>query len=264
MSEKNNNAASDQLPKDTSYSEALHLNMSPAMFLEIVNVINNATSLDSLFNSTLEVMPVDIASYHHFPSVGALDHKTLGKFHGYNLPEVIADFYRNYDMQKPDPVIVSIFGTGGFVWWSDVLGESSTLEPEQILIAKNTLRVTGDALCIPLFGPKNRRGYMFMSGGMLEKERGEFLAYQVQAIAQIFHSRFCLMIHKIQRQINLTKREAQVLELLTYGKTNQDIADTLDISVSTVSGHLKAIFIKMDVSDRVSASMRAQSMKAVF
>jgi len=264
MSDNNNNTASHKLSKDSSHPEPLYSELSPARFLEIVNVINNATTLESLFSSTLEIMPVEMASYHHFPSVGALDHKTLGKFHGYNLTKGISDFYKTYDMQKPDPVIVSIFGTGGFVWWSDVLGEASALEPEQISVAKNTLQSIEDALCIPLFGPKNRRGYMFLSGGKLKKEHGEFLAYQIQALAQIFHSRFCLMIHKIQRQINLTKREAQVLELLTYGKTNQDIADTLDISVSTVSGHLKAIFIKLDVSDRVSASMRAQSMKAVF
>ena len=238
--------------------------LSPDLFLEIVNVINNATTFESLFNSTLELAPVDMASYHHFPAVGALDHKTLGTFHGYKLPKVIADFYKNYDMQKPDPVIVSIFAKGNFVWLSDLLGESSPFQPDQISIAESTLKVTGDALCIPLFGPKNRRGFMFMSGGVVRKENGKFLPHQAQALAQIFHCRFCLMIQNIERQINLTKREAQVLELLTYGKTNQDIADILEISVSTVSGYVKKIFLKLDVSDRVSASMRAQSMKAVF
>lgn len=232
--------------------------------MEMVTAIKSTNTLESAFNTAMELMPVDLASYHHFPAVGALDHKTLGNFHGYNLPETVTDFYKTYDMQRPDPVIVSIFEKGRFVWLSDLLGESSELEPHQILIAENAMRATGDALCIPLYGPRNRRGYMFLSGGDLKKENGEYLPYQVQALAQIFHARFCLMIQNIQRQINLTKRETQVLELLTYGKTNQDIAEILDISVSTVSGYVKKIFLKLDVSDRVSASMRAQSMKVVF
>ena len=72
------------------------------------------------------------------------------------------------------------------------------------------------------------------------------------------------MIQNIQRQINLTQRQAEVLELLTFGKTNNEIAEILEISTGTVSGYMKDIFIKLEVSDRVSASMRALSMKVVF
>lgn len=238
--------------------------LSEELFLNIVGVIDSATTLDSMFKSAMELMPIDLASYHHFPSVGALDYKTIGTFHGHNLPETIIRFYRSYDMKSPDPDIVSIFEKGSFVWLSDLIRESSEPESTKISIAKRTLNLTGEALCIPLFGPRNRRGYMFLNGGVIGKENGPILPYQVQTLAQIFHSRFCLMIQNIERQTNLTKREAQVLELLTYGKTNQDIADILDLSVSTVSGYMKKIFLKLDVSDRVSASMRAQSMKSVF
>lgn len=238
--------------------------ISPALFLEIVDVINSATKLEGSFHSAMERLPVDLASYHHFPAVGALDHRTLGTFHGYNLPETIIEFYKTYDIKKPDPVIVSMFANGEIAWLSDLVAESSNLGPEQIAIAENTLRVVGNALCIPLFGPRNRRGYMFLSGRDLKKENGEYLSYQIQVLAQIFHARFCLMIQNIQRQINLTKREAEVIELLTYGKTNREIADILDLSPSTVSGYVKKIFLKLEVSDRVSASMRAQSIKVVF
>ncbi len=60
----------------------------------------------------------------------------------------------------------------------------------------------------------------------------------------------------------LTLREHEILNLLAQGKTNQEIADTLVISVNTVKRHLKAIFRKLDIHTRSAAVARATAMKA--
>lgn len=239
-------------------------NISTSLFLEIVDTIHRANTLESLFRSTMEILPIAMGSYHHFPSVGAFDYKTLGTFHSYNMPAAIDAYYRTYVAPKPNPGLVAIFVKGEFMWLSDLPTDPIVVEANHSGMYRDTIRLIGDALCIPLFGPNNRRGYVALAGGVIKKENGPLLPYQVQALASIFHTRFCLMIQNIQRQINLTAREAEVAELLTYGKTNKEIADVLNISVSTVAGHMKSIFIKLDVSDRVSASMRAQSLKVVF
>jgi len=245
-------------------SAKLQAQISSSLFLEIVETINQANTLESLFKSTMDKLPVTMGSYHHFPSVGAFDYKTLGTFHGYNLPPAIETYYKTYDMRSPDPGIVSVFANGGFVWLSDIPLETLEIDETQTSLTKNMLHQMEDALCIPLFGNNNRRGYMFVVGDIINKKSDPMLPFDMQALANLFHLRFCLLIQNIQRQINLTPREAEVTELLTYGKTNQDIADILGISVSTVSGYVKKIFLKLEVSDRVSASMRAQSMKAIF
>lgn len=51
----------------------------------------------------------------------------------------------------------------------------------------------------------------------------------------------------------ISEREAGVLRLVVEGKTNNEIADSLFISVNTVKNHLKNIFKKMDVSSRAEA-----------
>lgn len=54
-------------------------------------------------------------------------------------------------------------------------------------------------------------------------------------------------------QPSLTTRELQVLELLGTGMRNKEIAATLGISSDTASAHIKSIFTKFSVHDRVAA-----------
>lgn len=55
----------------------------------------------------------------------------------------------------------------------------------------------------------------------------------------------------------LTRREMEVLELVVDGKTNQDIADGLFISIETVKTHMRHIMEKLKVSDRTQAAVKA-------
>ena len=57
--------------------------------------------------------------------------------------------------------------------------------------------------------------------------------------------------------LSLTKRESEVLALVTAGKTNADIATILDISPRTVQKHLEHIFDKLGVETRTAAAVRA-------
>jgi DNA-binding NarL/FixJ family response regulator len=51
----------------------------------------------------------------------------------------------------------------------------------------------------------------------------------------------------------LTPRELDVLRLMVQGQTNQQIARSLFLSVSTVKKHVRSILTKLGVSDRVQA-----------
>ncbi len=60
-----------------------------------------------------------------------------------------------------------------------------------------------------------------------------------------------------QSQTQLTKREYQVLFLITTGKTNQQIALMLDISIETVKKYTISIFKKLCVKNRIQAAVKA-------
>lgn len=55
----------------------------------------------------------------------------------------------------------------------------------------------------------------------------------------------------------LTKREKEVLVLVSEGMFNKEIADKLHISERTVKNHISSIFRKIDVADRTQAAVFA-------
>jgi DNA-binding NarL/FixJ family response regulator len=55
----------------------------------------------------------------------------------------------------------------------------------------------------------------------------------------------------------ISVREREVLGLVARGYTNQQIAHTLLISVSTVKKHVRSVTCKLEVSDRTQAAVRA-------
>jgi DNA-binding CsgD family transcriptional regulator len=58
-----------------------------------------------------------------------------------------------------------------------------------------------------------------------------------------------LIQNKVEN-FNLSKREKDVLRLILIGKTNEEIADELFISINTVKKHLSHIFNKTEVHNR--------------
>ena len=56
--------------------------------------------------------------------------------------------------------------------------------------------------------------------------------------------------------VQLSKREKEVVELVLQGKSNKQIALSLDISVRTVEFHLKNIYAKFQVSSRIELILK--------
>ena len=56
---------------------------------------------------------------------------------------------------------------------------------------------------------------------------------------------------------SLTKREIEVLKLLTVGMYNKEVAEKLSISERTVKNHVSNIFKKINVTDRTQAAIFA-------
>jgi DNA-binding NarL/FixJ family response regulator len=56
--------------------------------------------------------------------------------------------------------------------------------------------------------------------------------------------------------VHLSKRETEILHLLTQGLANKEIADRLGLSIETVRVHLRRIYDKLHVHSRTEAAMK--------
>jgi len=57
--------------------------------------------------------------------------------------------------------------------------------------------------------------------------------------------------------VPLSAREMEILQFVTRGKSNKEIAQLLGISHQTVKNHMTSILKKLDVRDRTQAAVYA-------
>ena len=60
-----------------------------------------------------------------------------------------------------------------------------------------------------------------------------------------------------RQRADLSKREMEVLQLLTKGRSNKEISSSLFVTEDTVKAHLKTLFGKLRVKDRTEAAISA-------
>lgn len=66
-----------------------------------------------------------------------------------------------------------------------------------------------------------------------------------------------------QPEVDLSKRELEVLTHLVEGCTNQEIAEALFLSPNTIKTHVRNIYRKLDVERRAQAVGRAKELNIV-
>lgn len=64
-------------------------------------------------------------------------------------------------------------------------------------------------------------------------------------------------------KLNLTKREYEILQQISKGKSNAEIADALYLSISTVKTHVSNLLKKMNVSSRSQAIAKSKKLSLI-
>lgn len=64
-------------------------------------------------------------------------------------------------------------------------------------------------------------------------------------------------------RLGISKREYEVLELISRGLSNQEIADDLFVSTSTVKTHVSSLLAKLDANRRTQAISRAKELQLI-
>ncbi len=93
-----------------------------------------------------------------------------------------------------------------------------------------------------------------------QKEYSEFLSKKLKEtsgkIKKITNNK-----NEISLKVNLSRRETDVLRLISEGYTNVQISELLFLSINTIKSHVNHIFNKLGVSDRTQAAVLATRHK---
>lgn len=65
------------------------------------------------------------------------------------------------------------------------------------------------------------------------------------------------------KALNLSPREYEVLQLMSKGLSNADIAGRLYLTISTIKTHVSNLYVKMDVKRRTQAIEKAKSLRII-
>lgn len=65
------------------------------------------------------------------------------------------------------------------------------------------------------------------------------------------------------KALQLSTREYEVLQLLTKGQSNAEIAASLFLSLSTIKTHVSNLYVKMEVKSRTQAMEKAKRLKII-
>lgn len=65
------------------------------------------------------------------------------------------------------------------------------------------------------------------------------------------------------KDLNLSRREKEILELLAKGNSNAEIGEQLFLSVSTVKTHVSNLLVKLDVKNRTQALAKAKLLRII-
>ena len=155
-----------------------------------------------------------------------------------------------YDNHFPNLAPVSLNIQDGL----DLLSSSSVLRTTPIGTSSG---LAHNALIIPAFAALNKIAIFVIDiSGDISAGRLDIASALLKA--QSYHLEICRIQNEFNAdQARLTPREKDTLLCVVKGQSNSEIAKTLGLSLHTVTGYLRNIFLKMNATDRTSAAILA-------
>lgn len=194
--------------------------------------------------------------YQHLAPMGAPDSHVQRVISAGFSDDWVA-FYLAARANGTTPVATHAGHHGEPIYWADIDALRELTPAEQRHLA--ALRAGGyvDGVCVPVFGPSGRNGLFALTfhPGIVRLPPEDLDV--IQWACQSAHLRYCALLRPtLGEPPVLSRREAEVLAWVARGKSNASIGSILGISAHTVDAHLRRIYLKMGVFDRISAAVR--------
>ncbi|HFQ15733.1 MAG TPA: LuxR family transcriptional regulator [Rhodobacteraceae bacterium] len=154
--------------------------------------------------------------------------------------------------------------------WSYLDEDYEKMTPRQQAVVDLNLAhglVAGDSISFATPSPRTR-AVMAMAArpGMGQDEVNEIWKHHgrtISLLANVTHLKIISLPH-INERTKLSRRQQEVLNWVADGKTYQDIATILGVSIATVEKHLRLVREKLDVETTPQAVLKAAFWNQMF
>ncbi len=196
-------------------------------------------------------------SYHLTPK---LHSQTDGSVHliAEGFPKKWIELYEHQHLREHDPIPDIVMQHGEPMLWQDAV-KARRLNPQETdFVAQLEAFGLHDGIGIPLFGQKVRSAYSSFSFQQSDMLFDKQLILKISTLALSSHVRICRILESVEGiKIQLSERESQVMRLIAHGRSSKFIAADLGISQTTAETYVRRIFMKLDVNDRIGATIKA-------
>jgi len=161
--------------------------------------------------------------------------------------------YLERDYKLIDAIPAAVIRRNEVITLGELLSQLTVNDVERAFLEEFGRSGVTDGLAIPTSGLRHARGF-FGVDNVAAEDLAKVDRSLMCAAAQHAH----LRIDRIEEEHGagidgLSPREAEILNWVAAGKSNPETAMILGISEATVGTHLKRLFTKLGVHDRVSA-----------
>lgn len=201
--------------------------------------------------------------YHYIPHLAAHNYKDTRVTFRSKRKQAWIEYYLSKFAKTRDPIQAHCLTTGQAVWINDL----STVPAFQSGLYKEYLdmaqKYVGNGYAVPAFGMNGSRAMFFLQVPGENAVCDYDLLAMFEYLCFAMMRRHCELVTRNNPIIYLTNRERDVLQHMPLGRSNREIAESLNISPNTVNDYVKRLFLKLDAPDRMTASLRAMSLNLI-
>lgn len=175
--------------------------------------------------------------------------------HGY--PDDWAHRHARENLATCDPAVRIAALTGDPVWWPDIRADPRLDAAERCYLDRAwSVRLT-QGLTVPVFGPDGHASFLAMPIPAESRPSEKIDIHFLESGVRVLHRRFIELLAGGITVPTLSPRERDVLQWIARGKSNAIIAEILGVSPNTVDTYVRRVFLKLNATDRTTATLRA-------
>ncbi|MEP3227569.1 MAG: LuxR C-terminal-related transcriptional regulator [Parasphingorhabdus sp.] len=116
-----------------------------------------------------------------------------------------------------------------------------------------------DEYIIPVYGPYKIEGCMCFGFKQDIHSLEPGITCQLESLASVSHIKIVACFGDKMEQIDLSRRETEVLQWLAFGKSVTDISTILGVQPTTIDSYTRRIYAKFGVHNKISAVLAGVS-----